>query len=72
VHSEYEEQIKAHREKVVEPVLQLNVFKKAKEVLSDKRTRLVSEGDDGAQFHISLGSVLGRQKVNPRKEWEYV
>ncbi|HRZ77893.1 MAG TPA: helix-turn-helix domain-containing protein [Bacteroidales bacterium] len=35
VHSEYEEQIKAHREKIGELVLQVDVLKKAKEVLSE-------------------------------------
>jgi transposase-like protein len=34
VHSEYEEQIMAHREKIGELVLQIDVLKKAKEVLS--------------------------------------
>jgi len=35
VHTEYEEQIKAHREKIGELVLQIDVLKKAKEVLSE-------------------------------------
>lgn len=35
VHSAYEEQIKAHREKIGELVLQVDVLKKAKEVLSE-------------------------------------
>ena len=35
VHSEYEEQIKAHREKIGELVLQVDVLKKAREVLSE-------------------------------------
>ncbi len=35
VHTEYEEQIKAHREKIGELVLQIDVLKKVKEVLSE-------------------------------------
>jgi len=35
VHTEYEEQIKAHREKIGELVLQIDVLKKAKEVLCE-------------------------------------
>ena len=35
VHAAYEDQIKAHREKIGELVLQIDVLKKAKEVLSE-------------------------------------
>jgi transposase-like protein len=40
VHSEYEEQIKAHREKIGALVLEIDVLKKAKEVLSEDENSL--------------------------------